>query len=80
MSWQLVMPQLGLTMEEGEVGPWYVEVGAEVAQGDVVCEIFTDKIDHSVEAPAAGRLERIVAPTGAIVPVGSPLGEFSETP
>lgn len=66
------MPKMSMTMTEGEVGTWLVKVGDEIAAGDVVCEVMTDKVDMEVESTNAGRLVEIVVEEGT-VPVGEPI-------
>jgi pyruvate dehydrogenase E2 component (dihydrolipoamide acetyltransferase) len=65
----VVMPKLGLTMQEAELVRWLVEVGAEVGAGLPLCEVETDKITMEVEAPAGGILLRRVE-AGVVVAVG----------
>jgi pyruvate dehydrogenase E2 component (dihydrolipoamide acetyltransferase) len=67
----ITMPKLSMTMEEGEVIEWEVGAGAVVAAGDVVCRVMTDKTEMDVEAPAAGRLVRVVVQPGQSVEVGT---------
>lgn len=67
------MPKMSMTMTEGEVASWNVAVGDEVAVGDVVCEVMTDKIDMEVESTVAGTLVEIVVDTG-MAEVGAPIG------
>ena len=57
---------------------WLVPEGAEVAVGDEVAEVETDKINGAVEAPAAGVLRRQVAKVGDVVPVGGLLGVLAD--
>lgn len=68
----ILMPKMSMTMTEGEVSSWLAKVGDEIAVGDVVCEVMTDKVDMEVEATAAGTLVEIVAESGT-VPVGEPI-------
>jgi len=70
MSQTVVMPKLGLTMQEAELTRWLVNVGDEVRAGQPICEIETDKITMEVEAPAAGVVLRRVE-AGVVVPVGA---------
>ncbi len=70
------MPHMGVSVEEGTVVEWLKAVGEEVAEGDVICAIATDKVDVEVEAPVDGVLARIVAGEGEDVPVGEPLCEL----
>lgn len=67
------MPKMSMTMTEGEVALWTVEVGAEVAVGDVVCEVMTDKVDMEVESTVSGTLVEIVVENG-MADVGDPIG------
>ncbi len=67
------MPKMSMTMTEGEVSEWMVRVGDEVAEGDVVCEVMTDKVDMEVESTVTGTLVEIVVESG-MVEVGEPIG------
>jgi pyruvate dehydrogenase E2 component (dihydrolipoamide acetyltransferase) len=67
------MPKMSMTMTEGEVSEWMVRVGDEVAEGDVVCEVMTDKVDMEVESTVTGTLVEIVVESG-MATVGDPIG------
>ena len=67
------MPKMSMTMTEGEVSSWMVKVGDEIAEGDVVAEVMTDKVDMEVESTVSGTLVEIVHETGT-VEVGEPIG------
>ena len=69
MAFELKMPQLGLTMEEGTVSKWIKHEGDEVKVGDVVVEITTDKLTNEVTSEAEGTMLKIVAQEGDDVPV-----------
>lgn len=71
---KLTMPKWGLTMTQGMVTRWLVEEGAEVAAGEEVVEIETEKIASAAEAPVAGIIRRRVAQEGDYVPVAGLLG------
>jgi pyruvate dehydrogenase E2 component (dihydrolipoamide acetyltransferase) len=71
---KLGMPKWGLSMTEGRLLDWLVAEGDEIAVGDEVAEVETEKITGAVEAPAAGVLRRRVAAVGDVVPVGGLLG------
>jgi pyruvate dehydrogenase E2 component (dihydrolipoamide acetyltransferase) len=75
---KLGMPKWGLSMTEGTVIAWLVEEGAELAVGDEVAEVETEKINGVVESPAAGLLRRRVAAAGDVVPVGGLLGVVAD--
>jgi pyruvate dehydrogenase E2 component (dihydrolipoamide acetyltransferase) len=64
------MPRLSDSMEEGTVLKWLKAVGDEVAVGDELVEIETDKANMVYEAPDAGVLTEIIAEEGATLPIG----------
>ena len=71
---RLTMPKWGLTMTSGTVVKWLREEGDEVAQGDELVEVETEKIASAVEASSAGVLQRCIANEGDTVSVGGLLG------
>ncbi len=64
MPTEIRMPALSPAMEEGTLARWLVSEGEEVAEGDVIAEIETDKATLEFEAAAAGRLGKILVPEG----------------
>jgi len=69
----IVMPKMSMTMTEGELLVWHVEVGQEIKAGDVVCEVATDKIDMEVESTASGKVISLLGNPGDVMDVGAPL-------
>ncbi len=69
MAFEVLMPQLGLTMEEGTVSEWKKHEGDTVKAGDVILEITTDKLTNEVTSESDGTLLKIVAQEGEDVPV-----------
>ena len=83
MSADVVMPRLSDSMEEGTILRWLKSPGEEVALGDELVEIETDKANMVYEAPAAGSLIEVVAAEGDTLPIGeviARLGEPGEAP
>jgi pyruvate dehydrogenase E2 component (dihydrolipoamide acetyltransferase) len=74
----VLMPQAGNTMEEGTILKWRVQVGDRIAVGQIICDIETDKATIEMEAPDAGRLAKIVAAEGAVIPVKQPIAYLAE--
>jgi pyruvate/2-oxoglutarate dehydrogenase complex dihydrolipoamide acyltransferase (E2) component len=80
---EIVMPRLSDSMEEGTILTWLKQVGDEVAVGDELVEIETDKANMAYEADVAGTLNEILAQEGETLPIGSPIariGEAGEAP
>ena len=78
MAYEVRMPQLGLTMEEGTVTTWLKHEGDKVEVGDPIVEITTDKLTNEVNAEAAGTLLKIVAQEGEDIPVKGLLAYIGE--
>lgn len=70
----VLMPQLGETVAEGKILTWFKQVGDDVAVGDDLFEIETDKVTMEVQAIAAGRLSEIRVHAGTAVKVGAVVG------
>jgi len=75
---EITMPKWGLTMEEGTLVRWMVEVGARVEPGDELAEVETDKIVNVLENTQSGILRRTLAEEGDVLPVGALLGIIAE--
>ncbi len=67
----ILMPQLGETVAEGKISTWYKSVGDQVAAGEKLFEVETDKATMEVEATVAGILSDIVIAEGEAGPVGT---------
>uniref|UniRef100_A0A8C4Z914 Dihydrolipoamide acetyltransferase component of pyruvate dehydrogenase complex n=1 Tax=Gadus morhua TaxID=8049 RepID=A0A8C4Z914_GADMO len=65
------MPALSPTMEEGTIVKWLKKEGEEVAAGDALCEIETDKAVVTMESSDDGVLAKILMEEGSR---GVPLG------
>jgi pyruvate/2-oxoglutarate dehydrogenase complex dihydrolipoamide acyltransferase (E2) component len=79
MSYQIVMPQLGLTMEEGSVTSWQKKPGEWVEKGQALFTVETDKVEMEVEAMSSGYLNNITIAIGEKVPVGTPIAMLTDT-
>lgn len=67
---EVKIPHSG-SVEHVEIGEWLVAPGAVVAEGDVLADVSTDKVDTELESPAAGRVLRLLHEEGDEVPVGT---------
>jgi pyruvate dehydrogenase E2 component (dihydrolipoamide acetyltransferase) len=75
---KLGMPKWGLSMTEGRLVEWLIDEGSEVAVGDEVAEVETDKLNGAVESPVAGVLRRHVGSPGEVIPVGGLLAVVAD--
>ena len=73
----VTMPRLSDSMEEGTILKWLKGSGDEVAKGDELVEIETDKATMTYEADADGTLE-IVAEEGATLAIGEVIARIGE--
>ena len=78
MAYEILMPQLGLTMEEGTVSSWLKHEGDAVKAGEAILEITTDKLTNEVTSEHDGVLLKIVAQEGEDIPVKGLLGYIGE--
>jgi len=69
----LDMPRLADTMEQGVLRKWRKNEGEEVAPGEVLAEVETDKATMDFESFDEGVLLKRLIEDGATVPVGSPI-------
>lgn len=67
------MPKLGFDMAEGLLVRWVKSEGEEVAKGDVLAEIETDKATIEVEADAEGVVHKHLVAENTSVPIGKPI-------
>ncbi len=65
----VTMPQLGESVSEGTVTKWLVREGDVVAKDQPIAEIGTDKADSELPAPAGGRVVKLHAQEGDVLPV-----------
>jgi pyruvate dehydrogenase E2 component (dihydrolipoamide acetyltransferase) len=78
MATDLVMPRLSDSMEEGTILKWLKSVGDEVAVGDELVEIETDKANMVYEADTAGTLTELVAAEGDTLPIGEVIARVGD--
>src|SRR5580658_6084616 len=69
----VIMPQLGETVEEGTVAAWHKKEGDKVAIDELLVEIETDKVATEVPSLVAGTVRKILVGVGETVKVGTRL-------
>ena len=70
MEYQVVVPKLGLTMEEAFIATICVSAGDTVKKGDTLFEIETDKITTPIESEFDGVVKQICVEVEETYPLG----------
>ncbi len=78
MAEKIQMTALSPTMEEGTIAAWSKAVGDQVASGDVLCEVETDKATMEYEAVQEGTLLAILVEAGGTATVGQAIGVIGD--
>jgi pyruvate dehydrogenase E2 component (dihydrolipoamide acetyltransferase) len=77
MALVIRMPEVLAGALEGVISRWAVAEGDEVAVGDVLAEIETDKASVEYQAEEAGTVARLIQAEGELVDVGEPIAVFA---
>jgi 2-oxoglutarate dehydrogenase E2 component (dihydrolipoamide succinyltransferase) len=75
---EIHVPELGESVTEATVGKWLKGEGDQVAAGEPLVELETDKVNFEVEAEQDGVLESIAKGEGEDVGVGEVIGTIGE--
>jgi pyruvate dehydrogenase E2 component (dihydrolipoamide acetyltransferase) len=75
----VVMPRLSDSMEEGTILQWLKQPGDDVAVGDELVEIETDKANMAYESDIAGTLSEILVEEGDTVAIGTPIARVGDS-
>ena len=68
---KVALPALSPTMEMGSIIAWEKKEGDQVSEGDLLCEIETDKATMGFETPEEGYLAKIILEAGSKdIPIG----------
>ncbi len=78
MAEKLLMLALSPTMETGTIVKWNRQEGEEIATGDVLCEVETDKATMEYESMNDGTLLKIIIPEGGNAAIGQSIGVVGE--
>ncbi len=73
MASEIIMPKAGNSVESCLIIQWKVKEGDTVKNGEVLCEIETDKATMDVSSDADGTILKILAQEGNDVPAFSPI-------
>jgi pyruvate dehydrogenase E2 component (dihydrolipoamide acetyltransferase) len=76
---RVILPKLGLTMDEGRLIAWHKKEGDRVEKGEVLFEVETDKANMEIEAAASGIVRRILLPADASAAVATVIALIADT-
>ena len=76
---RVIMPKLGLTMDEGRLIAWHKAEGDRVVDGEVLFEVETDKAAMEVPATTSGFVRRLLAKPDDMVPVATVVAVITST-
>ena len=70
MAHEIVMPQLSLSMDKGQIVNWLKKTGDKINSGDILLEVESDKATVEVESVESGFLQIVLGPIDGEIPVG----------
>ena len=76
-SFNIVMPKLGESIQEGTITKWFVKEGDTIEEDDMLFEVATDKVDSEIPSPVDGVITKILYPEDSLVAVGEVLAVVS---
>jgi 2-oxoglutarate dehydrogenase E2 component (dihydrolipoamide succinyltransferase) len=72
-NFQIVMPKLGESIQEGTITKWFVKEGDTIQEDDLLFEVATDKVDSEIPSPVDGVISKILFAENSLVAVGEVL-------
>ncbi len=78
MLTDVILPQLGESVAEGTISKWLVREGDVVKKDQPIVSIATDKADSDLPAPTGGRIAKLLAAEGQVVPVKAVIAQIEE--
>ena len=70
------LPDIGEGIAEAEIVAWHAQVGDELQEDDLLCDLMTDKATVEMTAPVSGRLASIAGGIGDQIAIGAILATF----
>lgn len=75
---EIIVPQVGESIVEAEIGEWFKQDGEQVEKDDLLLELETEKINVELNAEVSGKLT-ILAKDGETVKIGAVIGKIDES-
>lgn len=73
LSFEFRLPDIGEGIHEGEIVKWFVKVGDEVQEDDILCEVQNDKAVVEIPSPVKGKVTEVLVSEGTVAIVGDVL-------
>jgi 2-oxoglutarate dehydrogenase E2 component (dihydrolipoamide succinyltransferase) len=74
----VLLPQFGMGMTDGEITKWHKKVGDQVTEGELLAEVEAAKAINEIPAPCSGKLVEIVVNEGATADVRTVIARVEE--
>ena len=71
MLTKVIIPKMGMSTVEVDLTVWFVKVGDQVAEGDPIAEVESEKSNYTIAAETAGTVREILVGLNATVDVGT---------
>ncbi len=76
---KIIMPTLGMTMQEGYITEWYKKDGDHIEKGEKMYGVASEKIEMDIKAPVTGTLKiGLPADMDNGIKCGDEIGEILE--
>ncbi|MEI4509439.1 biotin/lipoyl-containing protein [Sphingopyxis sp. CCNWLW253] len=72
MAFEVILPKVGFSMNDGVLAEWLVEDGGQAVEGQPLYAFESEKSTQEVDSPATGKL-KIVGQIGETYEVGAVL-------
>jgi len=69
-KFEIKMPKLGESIQEGTITKWFVKEGDTISEDDMLFEVATDKVDSEIPSPVDGVISKILFGEESLVAVG----------
>lgn len=79
MAVEVVVPSVGESITEVQIGTWLKQVGEYIELDEDVVEIDTDKVTTGIPSPAAGVITEVLVQEGDTAMVGDVIAKIDET-
>ncbi|MDG1987790.1 MAG: hypothetical protein P8J18_07415 [Halieaceae bacterium] len=74
----VLLPQSGMGMQDGEIINWLKSVGDVVEKDEVIVEVESAKVTVEVVAPVSGEIVEILAKEGVVIEVRETIARIKE--